>query len=178
MPTTEAGIDTNLWRDLYFVLGDPADGRRLRRAPLLQSPWFCGSGAAAGSWRWAGAVAQPIDGSRVGAPAGAGAGARRRREGRDHGAAEPRRRSAGCLLFGIPLALFLLVGVFLAIGLTSDPSTLPSALGRQAVRRNSTLPPLQGRDEHGLSRADLGGKPMLVNVFASWCVPCRIEHPI
>ena len=81
------------------------------------------------------------------------------------------------LLFGIPLLLFLVVGLFLAIGLTRDPSTLPSALvGKPAPE--FALPPLEGRDQHGLSRADLGGEPMLVNVFASWCVPCRIEHPL
>jgi cytochrome c biogenesis protein CcmG/thiol:disulfide interchange protein DsbE len=81
------------------------------------------------------------------------------------------------LLFILPLLLFALVGGFLAIGLTRDPSTLPSALvGKPAPE--FALPPLPGRDEHGLSRADLGGQPMLVNVFASWCVPCRIEHPV
>jgi cytochrome c biogenesis protein CcmG/thiol:disulfide interchange protein DsbE len=87
----------------------------------------------------------------------------------------PRRRA---LLFLLPLGLFLLVGVFLAIGLTRDPSTLPSALvGKPAPE--FALPPLPGRDgQGGLSRADLGGEPMLVNVFASWCVPCRIEHPM
>lgn len=89
--------------------------------------------------------------------------------------AVPARRRL--LLFGIPLLLFLIVGLFLAIGLTRDPSTLPSALiGKPAPE--FALPPLEGRDQHGLSRADLGGEPMLVNVFASWCVPCRIEHPL
>jgi cytochrome c biogenesis protein CcmG/thiol:disulfide interchange protein DsbE len=88
---------------------------------------------------------------------------------------QPARRRL--FLFGIPLALFVLVGVFLGIGLTRDPSTLPSALvGKPAP--DFALPPLEGRDGHGLARADLGGQPMLVNVFASWCVPCRIEHPI
>jgi cytochrome c biogenesis protein CcmG, thiol:disulfide interchange protein DsbE len=88
--------------------------------------------------------------------------------------APPRRRA---LLFLVPLALFLLVGTFLAIGLTRDPGTLPSALvGKPAPE--FALPPLPGRDPEGLTRADLGGEPMLVNVFASWCVPCRIEHPV
>ena len=89
--------------------------------------------------------------------------------------AQPNRRRL--LVYGVPLALFVLVGAFLAIGLTRDPSTLPSALiGKPAPDFN--LPPLEGRDGPGLSRADLGGTPMLVNMFASWCVPCRIEHPL
>jgi cytochrome c biogenesis protein CcmG/thiol:disulfide interchange protein DsbE len=89
---------------------------------------------------------------------------------------QPARRRRP-LLFLVPLALFALVGVFLAIGLTRDPSTLPSALvGKEAPA--FTLPPLPGRDEHGFARADLGGEPALVNIFASWCVPCRIEHPV
>ena len=40
------------------------------------------------------------------------------------------------------------------------------------------LPPLAGRDGPGFSSADLGGRVSLVNVFASWCVPCRVEHPL
>ena len=89
--------------------------------------------------------------------------------------AQPRRRRGH--LFLIPLVLFVAIGGFLALGLTRDPGTLPSTLiGRPAP--SFGLPPVEGRDQAGFSRADLGGQPMLVNIFASWCVPCRIEHPV
>ncbi len=87
----------------------------------------------------------------------------------------PRRRRGH--LFLIPLLLFVAIGGFLALGLTRDPGTLPSTLiGRPAP--TFTLPPIEGRDGAGLATSDLGGQPMLVNIFASWCVPCRIEHPV
>lgn len=93
----------------------------------------------------------------------------------------PRRGVARYLPFVLPLALFAAVGTFLGVGLTRDPQKLPSTLvGRPAP--DFSLPPLPGRDrggDDGLSRADLGGDgPKLVNVFASWCVPCRVEHPL
>jgi cytochrome c biogenesis protein CcmG/thiol:disulfide interchange protein DsbE len=79
-------------------------------------------------------------------------------------------------LFALPAAAFAgLAGLF-AISLGRDPSRVPSALiGRPAPE--FSLPPVQGRTL-GLSQADLLGTASLVNVFASWCVECRAEHPL
>ncbi len=77
--------------------------------------------------------------------------------------------------FVIPLLIFLVMGGFLVVGLERDPDLLPSALIDQAAP-DFVLPPIAGRDD-GLRNADLDGQVSIVNVFASWCVPCRIEHP-
>jgi cytochrome c biogenesis protein CcmG/thiol:disulfide interchange protein DsbE len=79
------------------------------------------------------------------------------------------------LLYLIPVAVFVAVGVGLAVGLTRDPGTLPSALIDHPVPAFD-LPALDGGE--GFSSADLLGQVSLVNVFASWCVPCRVEHPV
>jgi cytochrome c biogenesis protein CcmG/thiol:disulfide interchange protein DsbE len=79
------------------------------------------------------------------------------------------------LLYLIPVIVFAAVGIGLAVGLTRDPGTLPSALLDRPVPAFE-LPALEGGD--GLSSADLKGRVSLVNVFASWCVPCRVEHPV
>jgi cytochrome c biogenesis protein CcmG/thiol:disulfide interchange protein DsbE len=79
------------------------------------------------------------------------------------------------LLYLIPVLVFAAVGVGLAVGLTRDPGTLPSALIDRPVPEFE-LPGLEG--DEGLSSADLEGRVSLVNVFASWCVPCRVEHPV
>lgn len=58
-----------------------------------------------------------------------------------------------------------------------DVSAIPSALiGKKAPSLN--LPPLEGSNTAALTDEALKGKLTLVNVFASWCVPCRQEHPI
>ena len=75
----------------------------------------------------------------------------------------------------IPL-VFLALVVVLAIGLTLNPREVPSPLIGKPVPQFS-LPPVKGR-VLGLSDKDLKGKVSVVNVFASWCVPCRQEHPL
>jgi cytochrome c biogenesis protein CcmG/thiol:disulfide interchange protein DsbE len=74
------------------------------------------------------------------------------------------------------MAGFAAVAVPLAWGLTRDPRELPSALLDRQVP-SFDLPPVQGRSL-GLASSDLAGEVSLVNVFASWCVACRGEHPL
>ena len=80
-----------------------------------------------------------------------------------------------------PATLILLAAfggcvIVLAIGLTLNPREIPSPLIGKPVPRFE-LPPVRGRTL-GLASADLKGDISLVNVFASWCVACKDEHPI
>ena len=79
-------------------------------------------------------------------------------------------------LLVLPVGIFLALLVMLGWGLGRDPSILPSVLIGKPVPQ-FTLPPVQGRTL-GLSNSDLKGEVSLVNVFASWCVACRQEHPV
>jgi cytochrome c biogenesis protein CcmG/thiol:disulfide interchange protein DsbE len=75
----------------------------------------------------------------------------------------------------LPLVLFAAFAVALFFGLQRDPNALPSVLIDRPLPAFS-LAPLRA-DAAGLSRTDLDGEVALVNVFASWCTICRIEHP-
>jgi cytochrome c biogenesis protein CcmG/thiol:disulfide interchange protein DsbE len=77
-------------------------------------------------------------------------------------------------LYLLPVAVFALIAVGFYVGLSRDPEVLPSPLIDEPAPQFD-LPPLPGHDK-GLSSADLKGGVSLVNVFASWCVPCREEH--
>ena len=86
------------------------------------------------------------------------------------------RRGMGRLLSLVPIAMFIGVAGFFAYGLFLDPSRIPSVLvGKPAPE--FSLSPVEGRTL-GLATADLTGEVSLVNVFASWCAECRVEHPL
>ncbi|MBL8367108.1 MAG: DsbE family thiol:disulfide interchange protein, partial [Candidatus Accumulibacter sp.] len=76
----------------------------------------------------------------------------------------------------LPLLLFIVLVGFLAVGLRLKPREVPSPLvGKPAPA--FTLPLLHD-PEKTLSLADLRGQVWLLNVWASWCVACREEHPL
>jgi cytochrome c biogenesis protein CcmG/thiol:disulfide interchange protein DsbE len=98
------------------------------------------------------------------------------------GEAAPHRRSP--LIFLVPLILFGGLAIVFGIGLFSgDASRVPSALIGKAAPA-ITLAPVEGLQRDGqpvpaFGNADLGkGRATLVNVFASWCAPCKVEHPV
>ena len=74
------------------------------------------------------------------------------------------------------LALAGLVAVF-AVSINRDTSLIPSVLIDKPAPE-FTLAPVEGLDVPGFDTASLKGEVTIVNVFASWCIPCRDEHPL
>jgi cytochrome c biogenesis protein CcmG/thiol:disulfide interchange protein DsbE len=78
--------------------------------------------------------------------------------------------------FAIPLILFLGLVIFLALGLRHDPHEVPSPLINKPAPAFQ-LPQLKDPGKT-FSAQELQGKVWLLNVWASWCVSCREEHPV
>ncbi len=76
----------------------------------------------------------------------------------------------------IPLLIFIVLVGFLAVGLSLNPRQIPSPL----IDKPAPAFSLSALDapEQKISVQDLRGKVWILNVWASWCVACRIEHPL
>ncbi|EJM99845.1 DsbE family thiol:disulfide interchange protein [Phyllobacterium sp. YR531] len=98
--------------------------------------------------------------------------------------AEVTRRKRSPFFVFLPLILFGVLAAIFALQLASgrDESVIPSALiGKQAPA--VALPAVMGLMKDGqavpgLDPAKFKGQVTLVNIFGSWCVPCRVEHPL
>jgi len=75
-----------------------------------------------------------------------------------------------------PLGIFIVLALFLAVGLRLDPREVPSPLIDKPAPAFSA--PLLSKPEVTMGKQDLAGKVWLLNVWASWCVACRDEHPV
>jgi cytochrome c biogenesis protein CcmG/thiol:disulfide interchange protein DsbE len=76
----------------------------------------------------------------------------------------------------IPLGVFLVIATFLLVGLTLNPREVPSPLiGKPAPAFQLAQLHASGKT---LGNDDMKGQVWLLNVWASWCVSCRIEHPL
>jgi len=78
--------------------------------------------------------------------------------------------------FAIPFVIFLALAAFFAVGLTKDPREVPSPFIGNAA------PAFRLEQLHDASKPfapeDMRGQVWLLNVWASWCVSCRVEHPL
>jgi cytochrome c biogenesis protein CcmG/thiol:disulfide interchange protein DsbE len=90
--------------------------------------------------------------------------------------APPATEPRSALRFVLPLAIFAVLAGFLFVGLGLNPREVPSPfIGKPA-------PPFQlaqlAQQDQSFSPSQMRGQVWLFNVWASWCVACRIEHPL
>jgi cytochrome c biogenesis protein CcmG/thiol:disulfide interchange protein DsbE len=78
--------------------------------------------------------------------------------------------------FLLPFGIFVLLAVFLAVGLNLNPREVPSPfIGKPAP---AFAAPLLDKPDVKRTRDEMLGSVWVLNVWASWCAPCREEHPL
>jgi len=80
-------------------------------------------------------------------------------------------------IYFVPIMFFVVVAVALGVGLTLNPREIPSVLIGEPVPKFDMAPLYPGEPRFS-DEVLRDGKTKLVNVFGSWCVPCRAEHPM
>jgi len=80
------------------------------------------------------------------------------------------------ILVFVPLLIFTLLGVLLWVGLYLDPRELPSELAKNKRPLPAFSLPSLTDPEQTLTQADLVGEVALLNVWATWCPTCKVEH--
>ena len=80
------------------------------------------------------------------------------------------------LRYGLPLIAFIVIAVFLGLGLKHDPRYVPSPLIDKPAP-DFALPQLD-QPQQKINNQTLLGEVWLMNVWASWCAACKVEHPL
>lgn len=80
------------------------------------------------------------------------------------------------LKFLVPFVAFIAIALLLGLGLTMNPRAIPSTMINKPAP-TFTLPLLANNAEQ-FSPEDMRGERWVLNVWASWCVSCRVEHPL
>ncbi|WP_308367880.1 MULTISPECIES: DsbE family thiol:disulfide interchange protein [unclassified Microbulbifer] len=77
----------------------------------------------------------------------------------------------------LPLIIFAALALLFWRGLSLNPQDMPSALLNKPVPQFSLPQLAESGKEKNMQRSDLPAKPLLLNVWATWCIACRVEHP-